>query len=247
MPARSRPTFESVARIVDDCGRVDVEMYGWFLASSSGDVGGCTELERLVKPHLAANTPRNNATFVLSVPAAGGRTTTSGYIRSAWVICLKSINSGHATIRTAANAMNMLDRSSVRIEDFFKRLVGIEEELSEDGMPRIAVSTPTYSSGSSAQIPRDAILAVAENGLTESEAEEAIEAALARGELKRSSLVNPDSNLYRQCDERRFMMNRILNALALKRAEARSSESRDEPGQGDPLVDILTGRPAGSL
>lgn len=86
-----------------------------------------------------------------------------------------------------------------------------------------------------------------EEGIAEEEAIRVLSRMFARGEASTSVLMN-GSFIFRYCDDRRYLMNKILNRVAAERAYAQPLPTPGTEAEGndfDPNIDMLTGRPVG--
>ena len=86
-----------------------------------------------------------------------------------------------------------------------------------------------------------------EEGIAEEEAIRVLSRMFARGEASTSVLMD-GSFIFRYCDDRRYLMNKILNRVAAERAYAQPHTAPGTEAEGndfDPNIDMLTGRPVG--
>ena len=86
-----------------------------------------------------------------------------------------------------------------------------------------------------------------EGGIADEEAIRALSRMFARGEASTSVLMN-GSFIFRYCDDRRYLMNKILNRVAAERAYAQPHLAPGTEAEGNDFdlnIDMLTGRPVG--
>ena len=86
-----------------------------------------------------------------------------------------------------------------------------------------------------------------EEGIADEEAIRVLSRMFARGEASTSVLMD-GSFIYKYCDNRRFLMNKILNRVAAERASLPQPPPPEVEAEGndfDPTIDMLTGRPVG--
>ena len=139
-----------------------------------------------------------------------------------------------------------------RLDDSCRSFTGQNRDVGSDCSPvdgHVTTTKRTSNSKYKFLFTEKVLRVFKEEGIAEEEAMTVLSRMFDRGELP-TSVLSDRSYIFRYCDERRHLMNKILNRVAAERERrnARNMPARETEAMGsdfDPRIDILTGRPVG--